>query len=278
MSRRAVAALVLLLIFAAACDRGPGRPPGLEGAGPLVAEFAEAAKELNRVARAVARQDGDRDQEPGNSSFPVSVVNVLVDLGATAGAVYRAAEPEGEAGAAALSEAVAKAAADVVRYLVSLAETQQKVEGTVALDQPAMVIFDIVGEVPPEDPEVAPPPGRNRTPIGIAEARSRLKGDLTREIEHFVYVALLANPRTRATLAPRLSPDDLPAEVPDLNLTVATRDEWREQLFDNQNRLVVPSPYDPGRWKSFLAWAETVNPAIRNAVSDLRGPAFRLVR
>jgi hypothetical protein len=228
-----------------------------------VAEFARVSKSLDDAAAAIA-SGSDASRLPGPA------VRTLTEIGEAAGAVLHAAEPKGEAGAAALQEALADAADDVVRHLATAAGGQEQGHGRVVLSPPAMVAFDTDTKTPP--------PEQDRSSRGMAAAHESLLAGLTREMEHFVYVALLANPRTRATLAPHLSPDDLPPEVPDLNLSVATRDEWRVQLFDDQNRLVVPSSYDPLRWKSFLAWAETVNPAIRNAVSDLTRPAFRLVR
>lgn len=108
------------------------------------------------------------------------------------------------------------------------------------------------------------------------EAQERLEGDLRRTLEHLTYVSVLTDPDERAALGLQLSPTDLPAEVPaDLNLPVATREEWVRDLFDEHGNLVVPQPSDPGRWRSFIGWAKTVNPELRARVSDLTGPMFQ---
>ena len=266
MNRRFRAALALALLAAVSCDRGPSNPPGLEGAEPLVAEFARAARGLDRIAPALAARS------PGDG-LPAAAAGPVSDVADAARAVGHAAEPDGDAGGAALSVAVYNAASDVVWHLVTAAGGRAEGTGPMVLDPPATVAFATVAERPYMDELPDEPPGRNRTELGKIEAQERLQGDLYREIVRFVYVALLAHPATRATLAPRLSPDDLPADVPnDLNLPVATREEWREDLFDEQNRLVVPSPFDPGRWRSFQGWVKAVNPLLWAAVDELTGP------
>lgn len=260
-----------LALLVASCDRGPGNPPGLEGAAPLVAEFARVAKGLDDIASAVTTWSGE-------GGLPGALVDDMMEVGDAARAVLHAAEPDGDAGAPALSGAVTDAANDVVLHLVTAAGGRADGPGRMVLDPPAPVAFVTNAKASPPDPSRADPPGRDRTELGKIEAHERLEGDLRREIEHFVYVALLAHPGTRAALAPRLSPDDLPAEVPDdLNLPVATRAEWREDLFDDHNRFVVPSPLDPGRWRSFIGWTKVVSPKLRFAVQNLTDPAFRRV-
>jgi hypothetical protein len=107
------------------------------------------------------------------------------------------------------------------------------------------------------------------------EAQERLGNDLSRTLEHQAYVSLLTAPAERATLGLHLSPADLPAEVPtNLNLSVATREEWARDLFDDHGNLVVPQPSDRGRWRSFIGWTKAVNPDLRMRVSELTGPMF----
>jgi hypothetical protein len=253
--------MTLVIAAIAGCDHGPAKPPGLEDAGPVVAEFAEAAKRLDGLASTVAASSNP-------SKIPGVAVDRLRNIGDAARPVLDTAEPEGSAGVMAVQEAVAKAAGDVVRHLVTAAGGHPETSGRMALDRLAMVAFDTAGKVAPQE--------YDRSDVRMAEARQRLRGDLAQEIERFVYVALLASPDTRAAFAPRLSPNDLPAQVdPALNLPVATREEWRQELFDNQDRLVVPSPLDSRSWNSFLGWAEVVNPTLWDAVYDLTSPAFR---
>ena len=107
------------------------------------------------------------------------------------------------------------------------------------------------------------------------EAQERLENGLSRTLEHQAYVSVLTDSAERAALGLRLSPADLPAEVPtDLNLPVATREEWARDLFDDRGNLVVPQPSDPRRWRSFIGWAETVNPELWDRVSDLTDRMF----
>lgn len=261
MNRPSWLGVCLALLVVSGCGRGPAEPPGLEDAGPLVAEFAEAAKRLDGLAPALtARSDP--------SKIPGAAVDSLREVGDAARRVLDAAEPEGPAGVMAVQEALADAAAEVVRHLVTAAGGHQEPSGRMVLDPPATVAFDTDGEVLPLDSD--------RSELGMAEARERLRGDLARQITHFVYVALLANADTRTALAPRLSPDDLPAQVdPALNLSVANREEWRQELFDDQERLLVPTPLDATGWNAFLGWTEAVNLTLVDPVSELTSPAFR---
>ena len=268
MSRRLRLIVGLVLLVTTSCSRGHGTPPGLEGAEPLVAEFARAAKALDDMAAAIAAH-------PAGDGLSAAVDGDMTRVGEAAKAVLRAAEPDGSAGAPALSAAVAAAANDVVRHLVTTAAGRAEGPGRMVLDPPAALAFVVDATVPP-DPDDSP--GRNRTERGKIEARALLRDELRGEIVHFAYVALLVNPATRSALAPRLSPDDLPAEVPDnRNLPVATRDEWRQQLFDDRSRLVVPGPFDPVRWRSFLGWVEAVNADLGVAVHEVTEPALDLV-
>jgi hypothetical protein len=142
---------------------------------------------------------------------------------------------------------------------------------SLAVEGGSAILFDL-GETSAEQRRLEE---ELRAERGAAEARETLKGDLTRNLEHLAYVSVLADPEERAALALRLSPADLPAEVPaGLNLNVASRDEWARDLFDERGQLLVPQPSDPGRWKSFLAWSETVNPELRNRISALTDPMF----
>ena len=266
MTRRCGVVLGLVLLVAASCDRGSGKPPGLEGAGPLVAEFARTAKSISNIGSAVATWSGEGEL-PGSALADVTAV------GETARAVLNASEPDGDAGAAALSAAVTDVANEVVRHFVTSAGGRQEGSDRMAIDPPNPVVFDADAKDPPTAGS-----GRDRNEDGKAEARDQLEDILQAEIVHFVYVALLAHSDTRAALAPRLSSDDLPAEVPDdLNLPVATRDEWRQDLFDGQKRLVVPSPLDPVRWSSFIGWTKVVSPKLRFAAESLANRAFRLL-
>lgn len=267
MSRRVRLIVGLVLLATASCDRGSGKPPGLEGAEPLVAEFARAAKALDDIAAAIATR-------PAGDGLPAPVDGDMTRLGEAARAVLRAAEPDGSGGAPALSAAVAGAANDVVRHLVTTAGGRAEGPGRMALGPPAALAFVVDATVPPAPDDS---PGRNRTERGKIEARGLLRDGLRGEIVHFAYVALLVNPATRSALAPRLSPDDLPAEVPNRNLPVANRDEWRQQLFDDSSRLVVPGPFDPVRWVSFLGWVEAVNAELGVAVHQVTEPALDLV-
>lgn len=108
------------------------------------------------------------------------------------------------------------------------------------------------------------------------EAQEAMEGDLRGTLEHLTYVSVLADPDERTALGLRLSPTDLPTEVPrDLNLPVGTREEWARDLFDEHGKLVVPQPSDSVRWRSFIGWAKTVNPKLWDRISDITDPMFQ---
>lgn len=255
--------LLLALLLVGGCDRGPGRAPGLEGAGPLVSEFAQRARQLDHLASKLAENHvGD---------LPGSVRSDLTEVGEAARKVLLAAEPDGSSGVAAIEQALAEAAAKVVRHLVTTAGGHDDGPTRMTLQGPPPVVFEL-------DRDPSTPTFDRRTAEDLAQGRSRLQADLGLEIERFIYVALLANPTTRSTLAPRTAPAELPASVdPNLNLSVSTREEWRDHLFDGSGRLVVPSPNQAARWASLLGWAEAVNPKLMDAVNDVTAPAFRVL-
>ena len=207
------------------------------------------------------------------------------------------ADPDDPARKAALQEAGAafgalasrsyslEAALDVQKMAVDTAKTLVgKVGGTalelakahpvvsLAVEGGSAILFDIT-EASAERQDLARELERELKGI---EAQERLEGDLRRTLEHQAYVSVLADPDERAALGLRLDPADLPGEVPaDLNLPVATREEWVRDLFDEHGNLVVPQPSDPGRWRSFIGWTKTVNPELWRRVSDLNDPMFQ---
>jgi hypothetical protein len=142
---------------------------------------------------------------------------------------------------------------------------------SLAVESGSAILFDI-GEASAEQRQLE---AELHAELDAAEKRDRLKADLTQNLEHLAYVSVLGDPEERAALGLRLSPADLPAELPaDLNLSVTNREEWARDIFDEKGQLVVPQPSDPGRWNSFLAWTKTVNPELRNRVSALTDPMF----
>ena len=178
------------------------------------------------------------------------------------------AEPEGPAGVAAIQKELAATASSVIQALVTAAGGTQKAADSLLSAPPDQIAFTINVPVPPLETD--------RSDRGKEQAHARLFGDLHLEIKHFLYTALLADSAARKSLTPRLSPEDLPEQVdPALNLTVSTTEEWRRLLFDDDNHLAVPSPFDPGSWKAFLAWAETTNPTIAEAVGVLTRAPMR---
>lgn len=260
--------ILLILVFFAACDRGPDKPPGLAGAGPLVAEFERVAKGLDDIAPVVATWNG-------KGELPDALVADMTEVGKAARAVLDAAEPDGDAGAAALRAAAVDAADDVVHHLITVAGGHELGPGRMALN-PGPVAFDTDDRNWPPGP--TPLRARNRTEAKFA-AQEVLEDALRGEIERFVYVALLAHPGTRATLAPRLSADNLPTEVPpDGRFSVFTLERWRMDLFDDQNRLIVPNPADQLTYENFTGLVKVVSPDLGVAVSSLMSPVFQLLK
>ena len=256
MTRRLLVTL-LLMVAVTGCDRG-SKPPGLEDAGPGIAAFIEAGKALEGLGAAVASLATAQNQ------VPVGYEDRLRDLGSAARRVVARAQPEGRAGAAAIQEELAKASTAVVRHIVTAAGGADGSTNTMVSAPPDEVAFDInVPYARYEDD------GADTSKKGKVRAKSLLKASLMHEIEHFVYAALLVDPAARNKLAPRRSPEDVPDALPDLNLSVRTAEGWRDDLFDSENRLVVPSPLTARKWVSFSAWTTTVNPAIASHVRQL---------
>ncbi|HLF40409.1 MAG TPA: hypothetical protein VI854_02930 [Acidimicrobiia bacterium] len=110
--------------------------------------------------------------------------------------------------------------------------------------------------------------------------REALQRRLDASLRHLAFVSLLADPSARAALHLKLSPADLPAELP-VNRTNPTGgvdnyldgfesvDEWRDQIFKDGN-LVVPDPNADGvAWDAFVAWAQYVNPDLAAAARQM---------
>ena len=259
MKRRRLALVILIavaLLFGG-CDR-TGRP-GLDGAGAEIDAFAAKAKALDNLGPAIAAKDAT------DRSVSLGLTNQLGDLGSGARDVADRTEPVGRAGIPEVQRALASAATDVIRHLVAAVGGTDSEAGEVLSRAPGAVAFAI--DVAPADVK------QDRSRTALAQGHSRLVGDLSLEIEHFIYTVLLADPAARDKLAPRMSPADLPDPDPKLNLNAKTKDEWRQQVFDTQGRLFVPSPYDVTRWKAFKGWASAVNPTLADWAGRLADAA-----
>jgi len=255
---RAIACVSTLTLMIA-CERGSASVPGLEGAGPLIAEFANAGKALQGLGSASA-------QNSGGQNAPSSHRDQLRKLGESAYAVLQSAEPTGSSGVEAIQEELAAAASDVVQHLVTIDGGTQHGPDNLISAPPQQVSFAV--NVP------ARPLDTDRSERGKNTARVRLKADLSLEIEHFIYAALLANPAARAKFCGRCTQEDLPATVDSaLNLPFDTTDEWRRLLFDEAGHLILPSPFSD-RWVAFQGWTAAVNPALGDAARPLAQIAF----
>ena len=256
MTRRCFVTLLLVAVIAS-CNRGAGKGPGLADAGPPIADFVEAGKALAGLGAAVAAIT------TANRFVPADYKGRLKELGAAAKRILSRAEPPGRAGAAAIQDALAGAATEVITHLVMGAGGAHDGPNTLVSSPPGEIVFAI------NVPFTLGPYEPDRSKGGISDARDRLQSTLRREIEHFIYVALLADPSARNKLAPRRSPQDLPTVTPDLHLSVDTTQQWRYKLFDKDDRLVVPSQIDTGKWLSFQEWSQIVNPTVIEPVAAL---------
>ncbi|MGH8975482.1 MAG: hypothetical protein ACRD0C_20040 [Acidimicrobiia bacterium] len=111
-------------------------------------------------------------------------------------------------------------------------------------------------------------------------AKETLRSYLRAAAHWLAYAGLLVDPASQAAFAPRLSPTDLPAQLP-VNPTDPTGGvdaliegfesvgEWRDHVFSDRD-LVVPNPnVDAVAWDAFLAWAQYVNPDLAVAADNL---------
>lgn len=286
-------------------------PEGKRALARLLAEPATlGAVSLQLTRRAAASQPGDRGFGIAPRQLRTVLSDVMVDGearrtlldAASRFAVEKiqlamASSPDSQAGADGLREAgaafgalasrsyslqtaldVQKLAANTAKSLVeavggtalALAEAHPVV--SLAVEGGSAILFDIT-DASVDRQDLAQDLERELKGI---EAQEQLEDDLSRTLEHQAYVSVLTDPDERVALGLRLSPADLPAEVPtDRNLPVATREEWARDLFDERGNLVVPQPSDPGRWRSFIGWTETVNPELRKRVSALTDPMFQ---
>jgi len=257
--RLSIALWVTGLMVVTACVDRDREGAGLGDAGPRIERFAEAGKALSGLGEAVAR-------ESTSDTVPFGFEDRLRELGKAARSVLSSAEPEGSAGVAGISKELASRATEVVRHLVTTAGGTQSGDNSLISVAPDEIAFRVNVPAPPLD---------KRSDRGKAQAHSRLAGDLGLEVRHFLYVAVLVDAGARRRLTPRLSPEDLPERIdPALNLSVATTEEWRGSLFDENDRLTVPSPFEPGRWKAFLAWAQSTNPAVVELMRKLTETPF----
>jgi len=96
--------------------------------------------------------------------------------------------------------------------------------------------------------------------------RSVIRGHIDADLFALACEALLSDPRARARLAPKLSPNDIPEVTPaladELAIGSTTRRVWQEAIFDEHGRVVL-TPSDDNRYSLFRAWAEKVNPLLR---------------
>ena len=102
-----------------------------------------------------------------------------------------------------------------------------------------------------------------RTDAGVK--RFVIQGHIDADLFALASEALITDPRARARLAPRLSPNDIPEVTPTLANELAigstSRRVWQDAIFDEHGRLVL-TPSADDRYTLFRAWAQKVNPGL----------------
>ncbi|HLF40410.1 MAG TPA: hypothetical protein VI854_02935 [Acidimicrobiia bacterium] len=258
--RRLLTVAFALTLVPTGCSSGSDNPELLDAkaAAPLFDDLYEAAKPMIGVAALTpAAEDGD-------SAALVATDRALERLGTLAQRVVDTVNPADASGALGALERAA-------RDLTLGAGGRQDGPGRVA-------IRDIVVRLTPDQT------ARTRKELEDTNSAQVAKEDLRRSlaaaVHRLAYVSLLADPSAQARFAPKVSPSDLPTELPvnRFNPTggidplidgFESVNEWRDQIFSD-GHLVVPNPNADGlAWDAFLAWAQYVNPDLAGAARKL---------
>jgi len=136
------------------------------------------------------------------------------------------------------------------------------------------IIFDIGGEGSDVSAKERELKGERERVILEQQVRTELQA----EIKHLTYVSVLSESSHRKAFHLRLTPESVPTltkeETARIGLGTTTREEWQRALFDDEGRLVVPTPSDSVRWTMFLRWAATANPELKFEVDRLSKDAY----
>jgi hypothetical protein len=242
------------------CSSGSDDPELLDAkaAAPLFDDLYEAAKPMIGIAAVTSAGEG------GDQTSTLAAQRALERLGTLAQRVVDTVEPADASGAMGAFE---RATRDLALGAGARQEGQKHV-----------AIRTIIVSLTPD--QAARTRKRLEDSNGAQQAKERLRRSLEAAVQRLAYVALLADPTTQARLAPRISPSDLPPELP-VDPTDPTGgvdplvdgfesvDQWRDQIFKDGN-LVVPDPNaNTVAWSSFLAWAQYVNPDLPVAADEI---------
>jgi hypothetical protein len=258
---RLLVLIASLYLAASACAT---KSSSLGDAAPTIRDFAVATEDLRGTAATLGEiltSDPPAPDRPVEESFPVTVDDVLRGIGRKVRAVMNEVKPVGDSDPDAVLVALAKADAGSRRRLAEAAGGREAPEAVVLGPAPSIVVDTTLG--PQElDRRLAEVRGQRSD---ARDKRETVGHTIEADFFALACVALLAEPLTRARLAPHLAPADVPEVTPDmareLNLGGTTRSTWQQALFDGEGRLVL-TPSGDSRYTLFRAWLQKVNPDL----------------
>jgi hypothetical protein len=227
--------------------------------------FATAAEELHAIVAALGEtltSDPPPTDRPTEESFPVAVDDGLKGIGRAVRAAMNEVKPVGDADPDAFLVALAKADAGTRRRLADAAGGREADPEAIVLGTASSIVVDTTLSPKELDRRLAEVRGQRSD---ARDKRETVGHAIEADFFALACVALLADPLTRARLAPHLAPADLPEVTPEmareLNLGGTTRSTWQQALFDGEGRLVL-TPSGDGRYTFFRAWLQKVNPDL----------------
>ena len=250
---RFLPAAIALVVALAGCSRSEDGLLQAEAAAPLFEELHQEAIRMVDVASLTG--------EAGlGSDPPFGAERIMEQLGTLAKQVVDTVRPPDATGAL---DALERATRDAMLTAGGHQESPDRV-----------TIGNVIVRLTPDQ--------ATRAREGLEEERTtqerreQLRRRLEDAVRRLIYASLLADLNAQAAFAPRMSPSDLPPELPRRGPTGGVDpllgafdsvDEWRDQLFED-NRFVVPDPNADGiAWRALLAWVLYVNPDLAG-VSD----------
>lgn len=259
--RSVLSLIAAAFIFTACSDK---EEAGLRGEARIaVTRFGETTQSLHQAA-ALTGGSGEPEQvapvpEDGVALGATFVLDRIADARRD---VMNSIEPLGDSGADAVLRAVLTEIGNTRRRIAEMAGATSVGPGRYLLAPGKIVVLtDLTAEqvtASVDELDV-----RNDDPD---TKRLVIQKQVDADLFALACQALLADPRARDRLAPKLSPGDIPEVTPqlsdELGIGSTTRLEWQHAIFDDQERLILTPSADTRRYTLLMGWAEKVNPQL----------------
>ena len=258
-----IASLVALIAFTSACNR-EARSTLTQESRAAIVRFRSTLDALSDAAAFVGGNGAPEFLKPdSHDQLPNGAIGPLEGIAEARRRLISTIEPGGDSSAAAVLPALEAEFDSARRSIAERAGAAPEGQGRMALPAPARVLIltDTTAEGLAEDLKEFE--GRRQTPD---IRRFVIQGQIDADLFALACEALLSDPGARARLGPKLTPDDVPEVTPavaaELGLGSTTRQGWQEAIFDDQGRVVL-TPSADHRYMLFRAWAQKVNPRLR---------------